>query len=84
MAELFGFHPAYLGRIFREDTGRPFHEYLHRKRFEKLGALLRQSEVPVGQLLESVGYRNYEYFYTVFKKYMGMTFAEYRAKECAE
>lgn len=80
LAERFGFHPAYLGRIFKEDTHCSFNAYLHQKRIAKLKQLLEQTNLPVGQLLESVGYRNYEYFYTIFQKYEKMTFAEYRAK----
>ena len=78
-ADLFDFHPAYLGKIFKETTGVPFNTYLNQKRIEKLKQLLNQSNLPINQLLESVGYHNYEYFYTVFKKYEGISFSEYRS-----
>lgn len=79
-ADLFNFHPAYLGKIFKESTGVSFNTYLNKKRIAKLKQLLQQSNLPINQLLESVGYHNYEYFYTVFKKYEGISFSEYRAK----
>lgn len=79
-ADVFGFHPAYLGKIFKEATGVSFNTYLNKKRIAKLKKLLDQSGLPVNQLLESVGYHNSEYFYTVFKKYEGISFSEYRSK----
>ncbi len=78
-ADLFDFHPAYLGKIFKEATGVSFNTYLNKKRISKLKKLLIQSNLPISQLLESVGYHNYEYFYVVFKKYEGVSFSEYRA-----
>lgn len=79
-ADVFGFHPAYLGKIFKETTGIPFNTYLNQKRISQLKKLLVQSSLPVNRLLESVGYHNYEYFYTIFKKYEGISFSEYRSK----
>lgn len=79
-ADLFDYHPAYLGKIFKEATGVSFNTYLNKKRIAKLKQLLEQSNLPVSQLLESVGYHNQEYFYTVFKKYEGISFSEYRAQ----
>lgn len=35
-ADIFGFHPAYLGKIFREFTGVSFNTYLNKKRIGKL------------------------------------------------
>lgn len=78
-AALFGFHPAYLGKIFKETTGVSFNTYLNTTRIDKLKHLLEQSNLPINQLLESIGYHNYEYFYTVFKKYEGISFSEYRS-----
>lgn len=77
-ADCFEFHPAYLGKVFKETTGLSFNTYLHRKRIEQLKKLLTQTDLPIGQLLESVGYHNYEYFYTIFKKQEGISFSEYR------
>lgn len=79
-ADLFEFHPAYLGKIFKESTGVSFNTYLNKKRIGKVKKLLDQSNLPINQILESVGYHNYEYFYTVFKKYEGISFSEYRSK----
>lgn len=79
-ADVFGLHPAYLGKIFKDAAGMPFNTYLNKKRIAKLKKLLVQSSLPVNQLLESVGFHNYEYFYTVFKKHEGISFSEYRSK----
>lgn len=78
IAEVFQFHPAYLGKVFKEASGCSFNSYLNKKRIEKLKKLLVQSSLPINQLLESVGYHNFEYFYTIFKKYEGLSFSEYR------
>lgn len=78
-ADLFEFHPAYLGKKIKDTTGVSFNTYLNKKRISQLKKLLIQSNLPISNLLESVGYHNYEYFYTVFKKYEGIPFSEYRA-----
>lgn len=83
-AELFEFHPAYLGKLFKDTFGSSFNTYIHKKRIGKLKKLLVQSSLPVSQLLESVGYHNPEYFYTIFKKYEGITFSEYRSGHTKE
>ena len=83
-ADLFGFHPAYLGKIFKEAAGVSFSTYLNTKRISQLKKLLSQSSLPVSQLLESVGYYNYDYFSTIFKKYEGISFSEYRSRLSAD
>ena len=57
-----------------------FNTYLDTLRVEKAKEILISSKAPVYKVAEMVGYRNVDYFHIKFKKYTGMSPAEYRKK----
>ena len=60
----------YLSRQFRQVLGIAAQEYLKRYRFARVMALL-QTELPVGEVAEQVGFRSLCHFSREFKKEMG-------------
>lgn len=62
---------AYLGRIFKKETGNSFNDYLNMYRVEKAKELLMTTNLKGTELCNKVGYSNYNYFYIVFKKITG-------------
>lgn len=78
IAPLFGYNSSYLGKIFTKKVGESFNSYLESIRIEHAMELLLQDELKVYAIAELVGYRNIDYFYMKFKKYVGMTPAEFR------
>lgn len=72
-------NPFYLGQLFYSETGQHFTEYLNRQRIEHAKELLRGS-CSVKEAARRSGYLNWSYFYTVFKKYVGMSPNDYRKK----
>jgi two-component system, response regulator YesN len=68
----FGVSAAYLGHIFKEQTGQSFSEYLNRYRLERAHYLLTHSGVSAKEAARAVGYSDPNYFYRVFKKYLGI------------
>lgn len=78
IAPLFGYNSAYLGKIFTKTTGESFNSYVDHMRIEHSKELLVENKLKVYEVAEQVGYKNVDYFHKKFKKYVGMSPAEYR------
>ncbi len=78
LAQSFGYNSAYLGKIFKEKTGKPFHTFLDLVRIEKAEELLRDRDLKVCEISRRVGYENSDYFYFKFHKYLNKSPLEYR------
>ncbi|MBN2220997.1 MAG: response regulator [Vallitaleaceae bacterium] len=77
IAEAFGYNSSYLGKAFTKKMKMSFNDYLHEIRVEQAKQLLEKGQLKVYEVSESVGYRNLDYFYTKFRKYVGMSPSEY-------
>ena len=78
IAPEFGYNSAYLGRIFKENTGETFGAYVEKIRMQKACELLKETDLKVYEIAERVGYKNVDYFHIKFRKNVGMSPAEYR------
>lgn len=78
IAPLFGYNSSYLGKIFNKKMGTSFNSYVDSVRIEESKKLLEHESLKVYEIAERVGYQNVDYFHMKFKKYMGMSPAEYR------
>ena len=65
-------------RKFRSIEGQSLHVYINTIRLEKIGELLESTSLSVKELSRQAGFNNYPYFFTLFKKYYGMTPTQYR------
>lgn len=74
----FGLTPNYLSQRFKNETGMSFVNYLNNLRMEKACGLLKNSDIKISEIAKQIGYNDNQYFYRVFKKYMGKTPIEYR------
>lgn len=72
-AEQAGISSTYLGRLFKQETGEYFTDYLNRVRIEAAKRLIRSGNVKVKHIFERVGFTSYNYFFKVFKDFTGMT-----------
>lgn len=80
VANLYFINEKYLGRVFKKETGKTFHEYLTDVRLEKSIQLLknRHSVITISHMC---GFMNVTYFNRCFKKKYGISPGEYRNKE---
>lgn len=78
IAPLFGYNSAYLGKLFTKAMGENFNSYIDHRRIEHSKKLLEQRNIKVYEVSEQVGYKNVDYFHKKFKKYVGISPAEYR------
>ena len=77
-AETVFLSPVYVSRLFKQETGQNFSDYVANVRFEKAKALLRRSDIRIFDVGQRTGYANPRYFYRVFKQMSGYTPSEYR------
>jgi len=79
IAEHVYLHPNYISSLFRKETGLTLINYLHLYRINKAKALmLSDSDDSLHRISEQVGYESVRHFFSVFKKYCGVTPSEYR------
>lgn len=72
------YNAAYLGRMFKQYYGINFKSYLQKKRIERSLQMLRDTDLPIGQISRYVGYNDKKNFYYIFRKLVGVTPNTYR------
>jgi len=69
---------SYFSVLFKDQTKMTFSEYVTRSRLQKAKNLLIESNLPVSDIAEAVGYNTAKYFIKIFKEYEGQTPSKYR------
>jgi two-component system, response regulator YesN len=80
LAQRSHFHPDYLSRLFKKETGDTFLNVLTRIRMQQAVTLLAEPSVKVYEIADRVGFRDSRYFGQMFKKRYGVTPQEYRKR----
>ncbi|MBR1781167.1 MAG: helix-turn-helix domain-containing protein [Oscillospiraceae bacterium] len=70
-----------LSRQIKEIFGYNFKDLLLQKRFERALILLEQTELPIADIAQSVGYENTSFFYRRFRQIYGISPKDYRPRE---
>lgn len=78
IGEHFDMTPAYISRLFKEETGESLLDYINETRLKKAKELLLQNDLTVERVGQMVGYSNSNTFIRIFKKYEGITPGKYR------
>jgi len=73
----FNISAPYLGKLFSDETGETFTNWLNRLRIEKAVELLKTTDLTIKEIAIKTGYLNSNYFYKIFKKYMKVNPGEY-------
>lgn len=76
-AEKVHMSKTYLSMLFKKEEGITYIKYLTQVRIEKSMELLKQG-YKANKVCEMVGYHDYKYFSTQFKKNTGMTLDNYK------
>ena len=79
VATAAGVHPVYLAREFRRFHGCTIGEYIRRLRVERACRQLSSSNESLAAIAASAGFSDQSHFSRTFKRFMGMTPAQYRA-----
>jgi two-component system response regulator YesN len=73
--------PFYFSKLFRDETGEDFADYLAAARMRKAKELLLEPSVPVKDIAAAVGYADPNQFSKAFKKAFGQTPTEFRENQ---
>ncbi len=71
--------PFYFSKLFKEETGANFIDYLTMARIERAKGFLRDKARSVKEISAAAGYADANYFSKLFKKVVGLTPTEYRS-----
>lgn len=80
IAESVYLTPTYLCTLFKKETGKTINEYITDIRIEKSKELLSDRTVKLYEIAKKVGYNDTNYYSKTFRKLVGMTPSEFRAK----
>ncbi|RTE11792.1 response regulator [Paenibacillus whitsoniae] len=78
VSEEVGLSSYYLSRLFKEETGEAFNDYITRLRMEKAVHLLQTTQLKVYEVAEHVGIPSYRYFSQLFRNWTGVAPTEYK------
>lgn len=81
ISEHFLCTPNYIGKVFTKHTGVSFNYYLNQIRLKYVCNMLRFSNLSIKKIAIMSGYSSVEYFFYIFKKYMGITPLDYKKQE---
>lgn len=83
-ADYAGISYTHLSRIFKQETGKRFVEYLNAVRLSHAKRLLIRQDLTMKEIVDETGFRNYNYFFKVFRENEGMTPTEFVSKNCSK
>ncbi|GGD78682.1 helix-turn-helix domain-containing protein [Paenibacillus nasutitermitis] len=78
LADQVQLSPNHLRLIVKKQLGKSLSEYITDIRFMHAMRMLRETDERIKDIAEKVGFVNTGYFYTSFKKYVGVSAAQYR------
>lgn len=73
--------PYYFSKLFKEETGNNFVEYLTGLRMNRAKEMLKDDRCSMKEICAQIGYSDPNYFSRIFKKNIGLTPTEYRERE---
>lgn len=73
-----GLSPDYLTRLFKKELGVNIITYINRKRIDTSLELLKNVNLSIEEIGDLIGLSNTSYFYTIFKREIGVSPKQYR------
>ncbi|WP_152394867.1 response regulator transcription factor [Paenibacillus guangzhouensis] len=77
LVEELGLSAYYLNQKFKAETSYTFNDFLNRYRIQKSIDLLKAGEGKVYTIAQDIGFSDYKYFISIFKKYANGTPSQY-------
>lgn len=83
LSDELGYNMNYLSNLIKDQTGKTFKNLISEVRVKKAHDLLMNTDIPICQIAEKVGYSNKSYFYLKFEEYYGNTPLSFRKRVTA-
>lgn len=83
VADQAGISRNYFSRIFKETMGVNFIDYVTRLRVERARSLYINTDMKIYEIAELVGYSDWHYLYSVYKKLIGHSMSKEKRKGAA-
>lgn len=81
LAEVFHYHPKYLTRLIKQETGKTLTAFVQSIRLGCACELLAKTQHSIANVLMLCGFNNDAHFFRSFKQEFGVTPAQYRRKK---
>lgn len=78
IAATFFLTPEYLAKLYKRKTGVNLKDYINEYRIQKAKEFLKSGQKNVSDVAEAVGFENFSYFSTMFKKLTGVSPKDFR------
>lgn len=78
LAQLLNYDMHWLSKEIKNQTNKTFSTLLQEKRILQATYLLKQTQLPIAEIVEIIGYENSAFFFRKFKESVGMTPLKYR------
>jgi len=78
VAEHVHLNEEYFSRLFRQQTGATFKDFVLSEKMNEAKTLLAHSRLSIGIIASKIGYDNFSHFSKMFKKMTNLTPQEYR------
>jgi len=78
IAEYLHLTPNYVSLLFKQEMGMTIMSYITQLRMNKALKLLKESNLKVSEVADSVGYKDPNYFSKLFKRYYGYNPSDFR------
>lgn len=79
LAQEAGLNPTYFCRVFRKATGNTPLAYVLKKRIDRAQHMLRQSDLSIGEICDTTGFKSQSHFSRLFRQQTGQSPSEFRA-----
>lgn len=78
MAQKCGYTSYYFSKKFKQEVGMSLHDFAAKEKVERAKLMLTQSNLPISDISEALGFNSQSYFGSIFRKIVGMTPSEYQ------
>lgn len=78
ISEKFYINSGYLSRMFKEETGESYVNYVTKKKMERAKSLLMNKDLSITDIANILSYKDINYFSGLFKKVVGVSPQKYR------
>ena len=78
ISSLVGFNDSYFSSLFKKECGKNFSEYLSEVRMNKAKELLKETNLCIADICQTVGYNDLKHFTKSFRKFTALKPNEYR------